>query len=72
MEGAVWVEFIKTYPQVQYMLLPRILALAEVTWSAKKDRQWDGFLKRLPYQFKLFAKEKWNFDEKNTTFEENK
>ena len=71
-EGAVWVEFIKTYPQVQYMLLPRMLALAEVTWSAKKDRQWEGFLIRLPYQFKLFAKEKWNFDEKNTTFEENK
>ena len=69
-EGAVWVEFIKTYSQVQYMLLPRMLALAEVTWSAKKDRQWDNFLKRLPYQFKLFAKEKWNFDEKNTTFED--
>lgn len=67
-EGAIWVEFIKTYSQVQFMLLPRMLALAEVTWSVKKNKDWDYFLERIPYQFKLFTKEGWNFDEKNIEF----
>lgn len=69
-EGASWVEFIKTYSQVQYMLLPRMLALAEVTWSAKENKDWDNFLSRLPGHFKLFQHNKWNFDGKNTTYQE--
>ncbi len=71
-EGAIWVEFIKTYPQVQYMLLPRMLALAEVTWSVKQNKDWNDFLERIPYQFKLFTRKGWNFDKKNVKFIEGK
>ena len=49
-----------------------MLALSEVNRSTEKDRQREDYLEKLPYQFTLFAKENWNFDEKNTTFEENK
>ena len=33
-QGNLWVEYIPTPEQVEYMMYPRILALAEVAWSA--------------------------------------
>jgi hexosaminidase len=69
-EGTIWTEFFKTNSYVQYMLLPRMLALSEVGWSANENKNWDGFLKKMPYQFKLFGKEKWDFDSKDILYEE--
>jgi hexosaminidase len=68
-EGAIWTEFFKTNSYVQYMLLPRLLALSELTWSESENKNWDSFSKRLPYQFKLFELEKWNYDKKDTGYE---
>ena len=71
-EGAIWVEFIRTYPQVQYMLLPRMLALSEVAWSPNAHKDWNHFLEKIPYHFNLFTREGWNFDKKDIKFEEKK
>jgi hexosaminidase len=49
-EGCVWTEYIATPARVEYMLLPRLLALAEVLWSPKEARSWPGFVARLPPQ----------------------
>jgi hexosaminidase len=49
-EGCVWTEYIATPASVEYMLLPRLLALAEVLWSPKEARSWPGFVARLPPQ----------------------
>jgi hexosaminidase len=68
-EGPIWTEFFKTNSYVQYMLLPRMLALSELTWSGSENKNWDNFLKRMPYQFKLFGREKWNYDKKDTEYE---
>lgn len=68
-EGAIWTEFFKTNRYVQYMLLPRLLALSEAAWSAPGDKNWDNFLKRISYQFQLFDKERWNYDKKDLEYE---
>ena len=33
------------------MLLPRELALAEILWTPRAQKNWPGFLQRLPAQF---------------------
>ena len=49
-QGNVWTEYMKTSDHVEYMVLPRMSALAEVVWSAREKRNWEDFKKRL---FKL-------------------
>ncbi|MBQ2918823.1 MAG: beta-N-acetylhexosaminidase [Bacteroidales bacterium] len=39
----VWTEFIATPAHVQYMLLPRMLAISEVQWSSPEDKDYDRF-----------------------------
>jgi hexosaminidase len=43
----LWTEHIPTYEQAEYMILPRMPALAEVLWSPKEQRNWQGFNDRL-------------------------
>lgn len=50
-QGNLWTEYIPTPSQAEYMALPRMAALAEVTWSPKKVRDWNDFLFRLQEQF---------------------
>ncbi|GJM34112.1 MAG: beta-N-acetylhexosaminidase [Saprospiraceae bacterium] len=46
-QGNVWTEYLSTPGAVEYMAYPRAIALAEVVWSAKEDRNFKGFTKRL-------------------------
>jgi hexosaminidase len=50
-QGNVWTEYIPTPARVEYMLLPRMLALSEVLWSPKEARSWPRLVARLPAQF---------------------
>jgi hexosaminidase len=52
-QGNVWTEYLKTTDAVEYMVFPRLLALAEVVWTPKARRDWDDFAARLPSQFRL-------------------
>jgi hexosaminidase len=47
-QGNVWTEYLKTPEQVEFMVFPRALAMAEVTWSPKEARDWSSFTGRLP------------------------
>lgn len=47
-QGNVWTEYIKTPEHVEYMVVPRMLALSEVVWSPEHRRDWGGFTRRLP------------------------
>jgi len=53
-QGNLWTEFIKTTDHVEYMVLPRMLALAETLWSASETRSWESFKSRLPPQLRRF------------------
>ncbi len=55
-EGAIWGETVVNLSQVDYMVFPRLIALAEVGWSPRADRSsrrspaYRGFARRLAAQ----------------------
>jgi len=53
-QGNLWSEFIPNLRQMEYQTWPRGMALAEVLWSPKKERNTDDFLSRVEAQFPLF------------------
>ncbi len=50
-QGNVWTEYITTPDHVEYMAVPRMLALAEVLWSPKDQRDEGSFIRRLENEF---------------------
>lgn len=65
-QGNLWVEYIPTPEHVEYMVYPRILALAEVGWSAPERKSWPDFHTRaLKAIADLQAKGYHPFDLKN-------
>ncbi len=48
LQGNMWTEYVPTEQQLDYMVWPRALALAEVGWSPKDARDWSSFEARLP------------------------
>lgn len=46
-QANIWTEYIETGDKVEYMAYPRMLALSEVLWSKKEDRNFDDFRLRL-------------------------
>jgi hexosaminidase len=47
-QGNVWTEYMATPNRVEWMVFPRMLAMAEVTWSPASARDWESFIARLP------------------------
>jgi len=45
-QANLWTEYIPNLGQVEYMMLPRLGALAEADWSPKEVRNWDDFKAR--------------------------
>jgi hypothetical protein len=42
----LWTEYVASQPHAEYMIFPRMCAMAEVDWSAKEARNWDDFVRR--------------------------
>ena len=53
-QGNVWTEYISTTEHLEYMVLPRMLALAETVWSPAAVKNWNDFSRRLQFHFKAF------------------
>lgn len=47
MQANIWCEYIPTVARMQWMVFPRVLALAEKAWTPRREQQWDDFLPRL-------------------------
>lgn len=57
-QANIWTEYMPDFLQVEYMLLPRMLALSEVVWSRKEWRDFQDFSRRIvPHYERLAAKE---------------
>lgn len=48
-QGNLWTEFIARNEHLEYMLLPRMLALAEVQWSSPENKRWSRFARDLKF-----------------------
>ncbi len=46
-QGCLWTEHIQTWQDVQMMLFPRLLALAEIAWNPTENRDFDTFSVRV-------------------------
>ena len=60
-QANVWTEYMPDEAQVEYMLLPRLLALSEVVWTKKELRNTDDFSARLVLQYDRLAAKGVNF-----------
>ena len=47
----LWTEFVASDSHAEYMIAPRVSALAEVVWSPKGRQDWGAFQTRMPDQF---------------------
>lgn len=55
-QGNLWTESVPTFRHAEYMTWPRAIALSEVYWSAKANKNWSDFVTRLEKQFpRLYA-----------------
>jgi hexosaminidase len=46
-QGNVWTEYMPTTEYVEYMVFPRGIAVAEVGWTTKENKNFEDFTKRL-------------------------
>jgi hypothetical protein len=60
-QANLWTEYIPNLRQVEYMMFPRLAAIAEVDWSPKAARDWNDFNERL-----LIRQHQW--DELNVNY----
>jgi hexosaminidase len=60
-QANVWTEYIATPEKVEYMVLPRMLALAEVVWSPLESKNYADFQARLAAHFPRLDKQNVNY-----------
>lgn len=72
-QGSLWTEFCNSPEDVNYLLYPRLMALADVAWTPKETKDWQGFLKGvdnvLPHLDAMgvgYARSMYNIDHKVT------
>ena len=53
-QGNLWTEFVANPRHAEYMIFPRLTALAEVTWSPAATRDYAAFTRRLEAQNRRF------------------
>ena len=52
-EAVIWTEHISSIKSLDFMVFPRIAAIAEIAWSDKDDRSYERFLNSLPEYYDL-------------------
>lgn len=59
-QGNVWTEHIPTPEHYEYMIYPRILALAEIGWSPSGGKKWDNFHTRALQAVNILREQGYN------------
>ena len=59
-QGNVWTEHIPTREHYEYMIYPRILALAEIGWSPSEVKKWDNFHTRALQAVNMLREQGYN------------
>ena len=60
-QANLWTEYIPVFSQVQYMVLPRLGAAAEVQWTDPSKKDYKGFLRRVPHLVAVYDCYGWNY-----------
>lgn len=60
-QGNIWTEYIPNAEKVEYMMFPRIIAMAEVNWSNPYRRDYQDFTYRLSHYHKRLDAQNVNY-----------
>jgi hexosaminidase len=60
-QANVWTEYMPTFSQVEYMMMPRMMAISEVLWRYPAKRDYQDFISRLKAQKDLLDRLKINY-----------
>ena len=60
-QSNLWTEYIPVFSQVQYMVLPRLGAAAEVQWTDPSKKDYKDFLRRVPHLVAVYDCYGWNY-----------
>ena len=69
-QANVWTEYITCEPQIQYQVLPRMAALAELQWLQPELKDFDDFRDRLLHLIEIYSLYGWTYRAKSLTDEE--
>ena len=69
-QANVWTEYITCEPQIQYQVLPRMAALAEVQWLEPDQKDYADFKARLPRLVDIYKHYNWTYRAKSLIQEE--
>lgn len=59
-EACLWTSYVDNEEILEYMMLPRLAAFAEVAWTGDRRGDYTDFLNRLPQMLRLYQKMGWN------------
>lgn len=60
-QANLWTEYIPTFSQVEYMVLPRMGALSEVQWTMPEKKNYNKFLSRLTRLTETYDQQGYNY-----------
>jgi len=60
-QGNVWAEYIHSPAEAEYMAFPRAAALAEVSWSDPKQKNWEDFKRRMEAVYQHYGAANINY-----------
>lgn len=59
-QANLWTEYIATENHAEYMIYPRLLALAEVAWMEPQQKSWNSFKKRINSIIPMLQSQRYN------------
>ena len=69
-QANVWTEYITCEPQIQYQILPRMAALAELQWINPEQKDFIDFKARLSHLVSIYQHYGWTYRAKSLTAED--
>ncbi len=60
-QANLWTEYIPDPKQAEYMVLPRMDAVSEIQWIPAEQKNYSGFLKRMPRMLSIYDRLNYNY-----------
>lgn len=60
-QANLWTEYVLDNAHLEYMLLPRMSALAEVQWCLPENKNWERYYKGVAHLFDIYRERGYNF-----------
>ncbi|HEX3101933.1 MAG TPA: family 20 glycosylhydrolase, partial [Pyrinomonadaceae bacterium] len=60
-QANIWTEYMQTPEKVEYMAMPRMIALSEALWSRVEDKNFADFTRRMTAQYARLDKQNVNY-----------